>query len=73
MFKIIKPTHIVNVLKTGGIFPLIPIFAVLSALVTLTGEAAAITKAVSSAISAKEQVEKAKRHNKSIEAIALRK
>lgn len=71
MEKKIKPTRIVNVPKTGGILPLIPIFAGLSALGTLSGGAAAIAKAVNSAKSAKQQLEEAQRHNKSMEAIAL--
>lgn len=71
MEKKIKPTRIVNVPKTGGILPLIPIFAGLSALGTLTGGAAAIAKAVNSVKSAKEELEEAKRHNKSMEAIAI--
>lgn len=71
MKKKIKGTRIIQVPKTGGILPLIPIFAGLSALGTLTGGAAAVAKAVNSAKTAKQQLEEAQRHNKSMEAIAL--
>lgn len=66
-----KPDRVVNIPKTGGILPLIPIFAGLSALGTMSGGAAAIAKAVNDAKSAKQQLEEAKRHNKSMEAIAV--
>lgn len=57
--------------KTGGILPLIPIFAGLSALGALAGGAAGITKAVNDHKSAKQNLEEAQRHNKMMESIAL--
>lgn len=69
--KKIKPTRIVKIPKTGGILPLIPIFAGLSALGTLSGGAAAIAKTINDARSAKNQLEEAKRHNRRIESIAV--
>lgn len=57
--------------KTGGILPLIPIFAGLSALGALAGGAAGIAKAVNDHTSAKKNLEEAQRHNKTMESIAL--
>lgn len=71
MKKRIKSPRIIKVPKTGGILPLIPIFAGLSALGTLSGGAAAIAKTVNDAKSAKQQLEEAKRHNRKIESIAV--
>lgn len=71
MKKKIKPTRIINVPKTEGILPLIPFFAGLRALDTLSGGVAAIAKAFNSAKSAKQQLEEAQRNNKSMEAIAI--
>lgn len=62
----IGSTCTVNDPQRGRILPLIPIFA----LGTLTGVAAAIVKAVNSAKS-KEQLEETKRHNNTMQAIAL--
>lgn len=67
----IKPTRVIRVPKTGGILPLIPIFAGLSALGALSGGAAGIYKAVSDTKAAKQQLEEAKRHNQSMESIAM--
>lgn len=57
--------------KTGGILPLIPIFAALSALGSLGGGAAAVAKAVGDAKSAAKDLQEKERHNKTMEAIAL--
>lgn len=57
--------------KTGGILPLIPIFAGLSALGALSGGAAGIAKAVNDTQSAKDKLQESKRHNETMEAIAL--
>lgn len=58
--------------KVGGFLPfLIPIFAGLSATGALAGGAAGIAKAVNDASSAKRELEEGKRHNKTMEAIAL--
>lgn len=63
--------RIIPIPKRGGILPLLPIFAGLSALGTLSGGAAAIAKAVNDAKSAKEKLDEAKRHNRSMESISL--
>lgn len=68
--KINKP-RVIEVPKTGGILPLIPIFAGLSALGALTGGVAGVTKALSDAKSAKEQLLESQRHNKTMESIAM--
>lgn len=58
--------------KTGGFLPfLIPILAGLSATGALAGGAAGIAKTVNDANSAKRQLEESKRHNATMEAIAL--
>lgn len=54
--------------KVGGVLPLIPIFAGLSALGALSGGAAGVAKAVNDAKIAREQFEEAKRHNLAMEA-----
>ncbi|KAJ8912714.1 hypothetical protein NQ315_012268 [Exocentrus adspersus] len=69
--KKVKPTRVVKIPKTGGVLPLIPIFAGLSALGALSGGAAGIAKAVNDARSAKQQLQESHRHNKTMEAIAL--
>lgn len=68
--KISKP-RVIPIPKTGGILPLIPIFAGLSALGSIAGGASAIAKVVNDAKSAKEQLAEAQRHNKSMESIAM--
>lgn len=64
-------SRVISVPKTGGILPLIPIFAGLSALGALSGGAAGIAKAVNDARSANQKLEESKRHNKTMEAIAM--
>lgn len=63
--------RIIPIPKTGGILPLVPIFAGLSALGALAGGGAGIAKAVNEASAAKKQLKESERHNKMIEAIAL--
>lgn len=70
--KKVRPPRVIPVPKTGGILPLIPIFAGLSALGALSGGAAGIAKAVNEAKAAKQELEETQRHNKTLEAIALR-
>lgn len=55
--------------KVGGILPLIPIFAGLSALGSLAGGASAIAKTVINAKNAKKKLEEDKRHNAAMESI----
>lgn len=63
--------RIIPVPKIGGVLPLIPIFAGLSALGALAGGSAGIANAVISANKAKKDFNESKRHNESMEAIAL--
>lgn len=63
--------RIIPVPKIGGVLPLVPIFAGLSALGALMGGSAGIANAVTSANKAKEDYNELKRHNETMEAIAL--
>lgn len=69
--KCIRTPRIIPIPKTGGLLPLIPLFAGLSALGGLTGGVAGIAQAVNKAKNAQRQLEEAQRHNTTIEAIAL--
>lgn len=65
-------TRVIPVPKTGGVLPfLIPLFAGLSALGTLSGGAAAIAKAVNVAKQGQKQLSENQRHNQQMEAIAM--
>lgn len=64
-------TRIIPVPKVGGILPLLPLFASLSAIGALSGGAAGIAKAINEAKAAKNQLEENQRHNKKMEAIAI--
>lgn len=55
----------------GGFLPLIPIFAALSALGALGSGGAAIARAVTNAKEAQKQLDESKRHNQTMESIAL--
>lgn len=57
--------------KIGGVIPLIPIFAGLSALGALAGGVSGIAKAVNDVKSANKQLQESKRHNKKMESIAV--
>lgn len=70
--KQFKTARIIPVPKVGGILPfLIPLFAGLSAVGALSGGAAGIAKAVNAAADAKKQLSESKRHNQTMEAIAI--
>lgn len=56
---------------SGGVLPLIPIFAGLSALGSVVGSAAGIVNAINNANAAQKTLEEKKRHNKRIEDIAI--
>ena len=56
--------------KIGGVLPLIPLFAGLSATGALAGGAAGIFKAINQAKTARQQLDESKRHNKRMESIA---
>ena len=57
--------------KVGGVLPLIPIFAGLSAIGALAGGISGVAKAVNDVNNAKKQLEETKRHNKTMEQVAL--
>lgn len=59
--------RIIPVPKIGGVLPLIPIFAGLSALGSLMGGSAAIANAVLTTKNAKKQLAESSRHNKQME------
>lgn len=67
----VKLPRVIPIPKTGGILPLIPIFAGLSALGALAGGAAGITKAVNDYKLAKNDLKESVRHNKMMESIAI--
>ena len=70
--KRIRKPRVIPIPKTGGILPLIPVLAGLSALGSLAGGAAGIARAVNDVKSTRKSFEEANRHNKTMEAIALR-
>lgn len=67
----IRVPRIIPVPKVGGILPLIPIFAGLSALGGLAGTAAGIAKAVNDVKAAREQLANTKKHYSKMEEIAM--
>jgi hypothetical protein len=67
----IRIPRVIPVPKIGGILPLIPIFAGLSALGALSGGAAGVMNAVNSAKNAAAKLKESQRHNETMEAIAL--
>lgn len=70
--KLFKTARIIPVPKVGGIIPfLIPLFAGLSAVGALSGGAAGIARAVNQASSAKKKLSEMKRHNETMESIAI--
>lgn len=68
----IRTPRIIPIPKVGGILPLIPIFAGLSALGSLASTAAGIAKAVNDTKKGREELAEANRHNRSMEAIAMK-
>lgn len=56
---------------TGGLLPLVPIFAGLGALGSIVGSTAGIFNAMNQAKNAQTELEESKRHNKTMEAIAI--
>lgn len=67
----IRTPRIIPIPKVGGLLPLIPIFAGLSALGGLASTAAGIAKAVNDVKASREQLIEANRHNRNMEAIAI--
>lgn len=66
-----KKERVLALPKTGGVLPLLPIFAGLSAIGSLAGGAAGIAKTVAEVKDARRQLSELQRHNKTMEAIAL--
>lgn len=58
--------------KSGGVLPLLPIFAGLSAIGSLAGGVAGVAKAISETRDARKRLAESQRHNETMEAIALR-
>lgn len=56
---------------SGGVLPLIPIFAGLGALGSIVGSAASVANAINQTKKAQEELAESKRHNEAIEAIAI--
>lgn len=69
--RIIKLPINVESTVTGGVLPLIPIFAGLSALGAIASSAAGITNAINQARKGQRELEESKRHNGVMEAIAI--
>ena len=70
--KIIIPQVLPVPSKVGGLLPfLVPIFAGLSAVGAVAGDAASIAKTMNEVSTAKKQLEENKRHNIKMEEIAL--
>lgn len=69
--NMVEVPRIIPIPKTGGILPLLPIFAGLSALGALTGGATQVAKAINDAKTAKQQLAENIRHNKQMEAVAM--
>lgn len=68
----IKTPRIIPIPKIGGVIPfLIPLFAGLSAAGALAGGVSGIAKAVNEAEQAKKQLTESKRHNETMESIAM--
>lgn len=71
--KIVRKPRIIKIPDTysGGVLPLVPIFAGLSALGTIAGSATSIINVIRQLKNAKTELEESKRHNKAMEAIAI--
>lgn len=67
----IRLPRVIPIPKTGGVLPLIPIFAGLSALGSLAGGAAGIAKTVNDYKASKQNLQETERHNKAMEALVL--
>lgn len=69
--KSISQPRVIPIPKTGGLLPLVPIFAGLSALGSLAGGTAAVVRALGVTKEAKKQLAESNRHNKTMESIAI--
>lgn len=63
--------RIIPIPKAGGLLPLVPIFAGLSALGSLAGGSAAMLRAIGAAKAAKDELKEGRRHNSTMESIAI--
>lgn len=68
--RVMKP-RIIKLPKTGGVLPLLPIFAGLSALGSIVGSTAGVVKFINDYKDAQKQMEENKQHNRTMEAIAI--
>lgn len=69
--KTIKLPRVIPIPKTGGVLPLIPLFAGLSAAGSLAGGAAGIAKMINDFKAAKKRFQELKRHNERLEALCI--
>lgn len=69
--KKLEVPRVLPVPKIGGALPLIPIFAALSAAGSLSGGLASIVKAINQTKIASNELKESKRHNQTMEAIAI--
>lgn len=69
--QILPPRVLPIPTKVGGVLPLIPIFAGLSALGALAEGVAEVKKAINDASAAKEHLKEAQRHNRKMESVVL--
>lgn len=67
----VKVPRIIPVPKTGGVIPLIPIFAGLSAVGRLTGGASGIAKVIGEFKAAKKRLLKLKKHNETFKSLCI--
>lgn len=71
--KNVRTPRIIPIPKTGGVLPfLLPLFAGLSAIGSLSGGAASVAKAITDAKNAKKTLAEKQRHNQTMETIALK-
>lgn len=69
--KHLRVPRIIPVPKTGGVLPLIPIFAGLSAAGSLAGGLSGIMKAINEYKAGKKRLKELERHNKALEAVTI--
>lgn len=67
----LKQPRVISVPKTGGVLPLLPIFAGLSALGALSGGVSNIIKTINEAKAARDQLKESQRHNSVMESVKL--
>lgn len=70
---IVAPPRIIRIPKSGGVLPLVPILAGLSALGSLAGSVTGVLKRIGDIKRAKEMLQENQRHNREMETIAITK